>query len=114
MNFDMKALSNMQRNMQQQMSKMQEDIAKITAEGSAGGGMVKVTVNGNYEVQDVSIDPEIIDPDDPEMFEDLVMAAMNAAIEKVKQETQALQSKSMSGMLPPGMEGLLGGLGGMG
>lgn len=106
--FDMKGLADMQRNMQQQMAKMQEEVKAKTVEGTSGGGMVKVTVNGGLEVVNVDIDPEIIDPDDPEMFEDLVMAAVNQALEKAKALGQEAQSKALGGMLPPGMEGLLG------
>ncbi len=74
--------------------------------------MVKVTVNGAMEITEVHIDPEIIDPEDPEMFEDLVMAAVNQALEGAKALGQEAQGKALGGMLPPGMEGLLGGLGG--
>lgn len=108
--FDMRAIQEMQRNMQQQMAKMQSEIGSQTVEGSSGGGMVKITMNGNMEVTGVAIDPEIIDPDDPEMFEDLVMAAVNQAIEKAKALGQNAQSKMLGGMIPPGMENLLGGL----
>jgi nucleoid-associated protein EbfC len=110
--FDMRAIAEMQRNMQQQMAKMQEEVRAKTVEGTSGGGMVKITMNGGMEVTAVSIDPEIIDPDDPEMFEDLVMAAVNQAIEKAKALGQEAQAQALGGMLPPGMEGLLGGLGG--
>ena len=107
--FDMRALSEMQRNMQRQMEKVQEESASQTVEGTAGGGMVKVTVSGAMQVTEVHIDPEIIDPDDPEMFEDLVMAAVNQAVEKAKGLGQEAQSQMLGGMLPPGLEGLFGG-----
>lgn len=108
--FDFRAISEMQKNMQQQMAKMQAEIRQRTAEGTAGGGMVRIVVNGGLEVTEVHIDKEIIDPDDPEMFEDLIMAAVNQALEKAKALGQEAQSKMLGGMLPPGMEGLLGGL----
>jgi hypothetical protein len=64
------------------------------------------------EVTNVHIDPEIIDPEDPEMFEDLVMAAINQAMENAKGLGQQAQQKALGGMLPPGFENMLGGLGG--
>ncbi len=110
--FNMKGLADMQRNMQRQMAQMQEDLRAKTVEGSSGGGMVKVTVNGSLEVVGVHIEPDIIDPDDPEMFQDLVIAAVNQALEKAKALGQEAQTQALGGMMPPGMEGLLGGLGG--
>ncbi len=110
--FDFKAIADMQRNMQQRMAEVQEEVRAKTVEGTAGGGMVKVTVNGAMEITEVHIDPEIIDPEDPEMFEDLVMAAVNQALEGAKALSHEAQGKALGGMLPPGMEGLLGGLGG--
>jgi len=89
--------------MQQQMLKMQEELAKETVETTAGGGAVTVTITGQLKVQAVKIKPEVIDPDDAEMLEDLVLAAINDAIQK----SQELQSKRLSaitgGMKIPGL-----------
>ena len=60
--------------------KMQEELAELKVEGSAGGGMVTATVNGNYELVGLNIDPEVIDPGDQQMLQDLVIAATNQAI----------------------------------
>lgn len=106
--FDFKALADMQRAMQERMAQMQEEVRAQRVEGTAGGGMVKVTVNGALEVVEVHIDPSIIDPEDPEMFEDLVMAATNQALEKARALAQEAQGKILGGILPPGLEGLLG------
>ncbi len=89
--------------MQRQMLKIQEDLAKETLETTAGGGAVTVTITGQLKVQAVKIKPEVIDPDDAEMLEDLVLAAVNDAIQK----SQELQAKRLSaltgGMKIPGL-----------
>ena len=89
--------------MMKQAQKMQEQIARameeLEVEGSAGGGMVTVTINGQKQVLDMKIDPEVVDPEDIEMLQDLIVAAINDATRKADEE---LQSK-MGGMLPPGM-----------
>lgn len=80
--------------MQAKLARAQEELAKATVEATAGGGAVKVVVNGEMKVQSVKIDPEVVDPSDVEMLEDLVMAATNEALEKI----QALQAQSLSGL----------------
>lgn len=87
--------------LQQQMLHMQEEWAKKTVEGSAGGGMVTVTMNGNTEVLDIKIDPEVVDPEDVELLEDLVVAAVNNAQENVK----TMMNEEMGKMLPGGPGG---------
>ncbi len=71
--------------MQAQMMKIQEELAKVTVEGNAGGGMVTVIANGQGDIQAVRIDPEVIDPQDTEMLEDLVLAAINDALRKSRE-----------------------------
>ncbi len=89
--------------MQQQMAKIQEDLGKETVETTAGGGAVTVTITGQLQVKSVKINPEVIDPDDAEILEDLVLAAVNDAIKK----SQELQAKRLSvltgGMKIPGL-----------
>jgi DNA-binding YbaB/EbfC family protein len=70
--------------MQAQISKAQQEIEESTVEASAGGGAVTVVVNGQPRVQSVKIEPEAVDPDDVEMLEDLIAAALNEALEKVR------------------------------
>ncbi len=93
----------MMRQLQARIQKMQDDLASQTVEGSAGGGAVTVTITGQLKVQAVKIKPEVIDPDDAEMLEDLVLAAVNDAIQK----SQELQAKRLSaltgGMKIPGL-----------
>jgi DNA-binding YbaB/EbfC family protein len=91
----------MSRDLMRQMQKMQERLARAqeqlnntSVEGSAGGGAVTVAVTGSLRVQSVKIAPEVVDPSDVEMLEDLVTAALNEALEKA----QALQAESMAGL----------------
>jgi len=96
--------------MQERMLKAQEEVENQVAEATAGGGAVKVEMTGGYRVKSLHIDPDVVDPDDMGMLEDLVIAAMNEAIAKV----QAFQSDSM-GAVTGGLEGLgIPGLGGAG
>ena len=97
--------------MMKQMQKMQADMAAAqdalateTVEGSAGGGVVKVVVTGAGEVQAVRIAPEVVDPDDVEMLEDLVLAAIHDAVGKVN----ALSQQALGGLDLGGLGGLLG------
>jgi nucleoid-associated protein EbfC len=89
--------------MQAKMLKMQEELAKETVEGTAGGGAVTVTMTGQMKAQSVTIDPEVIDPDDVDILQDLVVAAINEAVTK----SQELQAKRLSaitgGMKIPGL-----------
>jgi DNA-binding YbaB/EbfC family protein len=89
--------------MQAQMMQAQEDLKSKQVEGSAGGGMVKVTLNGAQEVVGVSINPEVIDPDDAEMLEDLVMAAFKNAQEKVAEMSNQTFGAITGGLNIPGM-----------
>lgn len=74
--------------MQEEVAKAQEEAMLLEAEGSAGGGVVKVVAGGDGRIKSVSIDPDAIDPDDVEMLEDLVLTATNEAIGKVGELTQ--------------------------
>jgi DNA-binding YbaB/EbfC family protein len=89
--------------MQEQMQQAQEELAKETVEASAGGGMITVTANGAGEIQQVKIDPKAIDPDDPEMLEDMILAAVNEAV----RSAHALAESKLGGLAG----GALGGLG---
>jgi len=89
--------------MQENLQRAQEEIAKIEVTGSAGGGMVTVTLTGRKECRKVRIDPSVIT--DPEMVEDLIAAAFNDASNKIDAESQARMSAVTAGMpLPPGMK----------
>jgi DNA-binding YbaB/EbfC family protein len=88
---------------QQMQAQMQQRMAELRVEGSAGGGMVKATMNGNKEVLSVAIDKEAVDPNDVEMLQDLVVAAVNEAARKVDEEMQGQIGAMTGGMKIPGM-----------
>ena len=89
--------------MQDNLKRAQEELAALEVTGSAGGGMVSVTLTGNHEVRRVHIDPSVLA--DAEMLEDLVTAAMNDAVSKVKEESTRRMNAATAGMpLPPGMK----------
>jgi DNA-binding YbaB/EbfC family protein len=85
---------------QQMQEQMQQRLATIKVEGTAGGGMVKAEMSGSKELLSITIDKEAVDPNDVEMLQDLVKAAINEAARKVDEEMQS----QLGGMLPPGMK----------
>ncbi len=89
--------------MQSQLMKAQEGLNKEEIEGTAGGGMVKIVLNGTQELQSIKLDPEVVDPDDVEMLEDLIVAAFQNAQEKVKERTNSVFGGFTSGMNIPGL-----------
>ena len=101
----MKLPGNMQAMMQQaqkMQERMQEEVAQIRVEATAGGGMVTIKMDGQKNVLGVKIDPEVAG--DVEMLQDMVMAACNEAVKKVEEETRQKMSGIMGGMgLPPGL-----------
>lgn len=101
--FDVKQLQKMQKELQERMGKVQEDLKSQTVDGSAGGGMVTATANGNQELVGLKIKPDAVDPEDVEMLEDLVVAAVNLALEKAKELNQDQMSKVAGGIKIPGL-----------
>ena len=85
---------------QQMQDQMQQRMASIKVEGSAGGGMVKAEMSGSKELLAVKIEKDAVDPNDVEMLQDLVRAAVNEAARKVDEEMQ----NQLGGMMPPGMK----------
>jgi DNA-binding YbaB/EbfC family protein len=96
-------LQQMAQQMQRQMQKIQEELAATTVEGSAGGGAITVRMNGHRELQAITISPEVVDPDDVEMLQDLLTAAFSDATKKA----QELAEQRM-GPLTGGMKGIPG------
>ena len=91
--------------MQSRMQAMQEKLAELELEGAAGGGMVKVTINGRSEVRRVKIDPSLADPKEVEVLEDLIVAACNDAKTKVEARVAEEMQKLTGGLpLPPGLK----------
>jgi nucleoid-associated protein EbfC len=88
-------IQQMMKQAQQMQEKMQRQMAEMKVEGTGGGGMVTVVVNGSKHIQSIAIDPEVVSKDDVEMLQDLIVAALNDAYRKVDDEMQ----KSMGGML---------------
>ena len=90
--------------MQEDMQKAQQEVANMEVEGQAGGGMVKVVMNGRHELRRVNIDESLMQ-DDKEMIEDLLAAAVNDAVRKIEQESSARMSSVTAGLnLPGGMK----------
>lgn len=96
--LDIKAIQKMQKEFQDRLGKAQEDLKDRTVEASSGGGMVTATVNGGQELVALKIKPDAVDPDDLEMLEDLVVAAINAAMEKAQQLRESELTKITGGM----------------
>jgi DNA-binding YbaB/EbfC family protein len=97
-----KMMKQMQK-MQKDMAKAQEELAEKTVEGTAGGGMVTVVVNGQKELVEVNIKEEVVDPEDIEMLQDLVLAATNDALKKMDDLTNDTMGQFTKGMNLPGM-----------
>jgi len=90
--------------MREEMEQMQQRIGQLSAEGDAGAGMVKARVNGKFELTSVKLSDEALKMNDREMLEDLIRAAVNQAISRVREEVASETSKTMAGMgMPPGM-----------
>ena len=104
--FDLDALMKQAQAMQEQVQKLQEEAANETVSATAGGGVVTVVATAGGEIKEIVIDPKAIDPDDPELLADLILAAVNEAL----RNGQALLQSKLGEALPPGLGGLLPGL----
>ncbi|CAB5122418.1 Nucleoid-associated protein YaaK [Olavius algarvensis associated proteobacterium Delta 3] len=89
--------------LQSKMMKLQEDLAERTVEASAGGGMVRVVANGKQHVLSIEIEQEVVDPDDVDMLQDLILAAVNDALTKAQEMVSEEMGKLTGGMNIPGM-----------
>lgn len=94
--------------MQAEMARVQESLKDLTVEATAGGGVVTVEANGQQEIRSVKIDPEAVDPEDVEMLEDLVLAAVNEALRKAQELASEEMAKVTGGLNIPGMPGMPG------
>ncbi|MBI5583901.1 MAG: YbaB/EbfC family nucleoid-associated protein [Deltaproteobacteria bacterium] len=88
---------------QERLANIQEEMADRTIEGSAGGGMVTVVANGRQEVLAIKIEPEVVNPEDVEMLQDLIQAAVNDALRKSQEMVQQEMAKITGGLKIPGM-----------
>ncbi len=101
---NMNNLMKQAKKMQEQMMKMQEELEEKVVEASVGGGVVTVVANGKKEIIEIAIKPEVVDPDDVEMLQDLIMAAVNEATRKADEMVQSEMAKLTGGMgMPPGL-----------
>ena len=89
--------------MQENVMKLQEELANKTVEASAGGGMVSVTVNGRFMVLSLKIEKEVVNPDDIEMLQDLIVAAVNEGVRKAQELAAAEMGKITGGVQIPGL-----------
>lgn len=89
--------------MQRRLAQVQEELALATSEGTAGGGVVKATVLGGSTVESITIDREVIDPDDAEMLQDLVIAAVNDALTAAQKEAETKMGAITGGLNIPGL-----------
>ena len=103
-------MANLQRmamQMQQEMARIQAELAETEVRGTAGGGVVEAVVTGKQELRSITIDPAAVDPDDVEMLQDLVVAAVNDALESSRQVAEQKMG-AVTGGLAGGLGGLLG------
>lgn len=101
--MDMKQMMRQAQKMQKELAKAQEEIAGMTFEGSAGGGMVKAVATGDNKISSIVIDPDAIDPEDVEMLQDMVCAAVNEALRGVAEISNQRMNAATGGMNIPGL-----------
>ena len=102
----MKGMGKMMKQAQQlqaKMMKMQEELAERTVEGTAGGGMIKAVANGKQQIVSITIEEEVVDPEDVEMLQDLILAAVNDALNRSQEMVSGEMGKLTGGMNIPGM-----------
>ena len=101
--MDMKKMMKQAQKMQRDAAAAQQEIAAMTFEASAGGGMVKVVATGDMAIKSIVIDPEAVDPDDVEMLQDMIVAAVNEALRAASEAANARMNAVMGGMKIPGL-----------
>ena len=101
--MDMNQIMKQAQQFQQKLGQMQAELATWQVSSTVGGGMVSATVNGKHELIELYIDKDVIDPNDPQMLQDLVMAAVNDAMKKAQEMVQAEMGKLTGGIKIPGM-----------
>jgi DNA-binding YbaB/EbfC family protein len=104
--MDFNKLMQQAQEMQEQMAKAQEELAHETVEASAGGGMVTVKATGSLEITEIKIAPEAIDPDDPDLLSDMVLAAVNEALRSAQGLVESKLGSAMGGLQGLGLPGL--------
>ena len=104
--FDMMKMMGKVKEVQEKMKIAQEELGSVTADAESGGGLVKVVVNGRKEVVSLDVDPSLINKDDAEMMQDLIIAAVNLAIQSVEAKAREHLKKATEGVMPniPGLD----------
>jgi hypothetical protein len=100
---DMNSMIHQARKMQDQITALQEDIEQRTFEATAGGGAVSVTVTGKKTLQSITLKPEVVNPEDIEMLQDLIISAVNEAVNQVEDTTETEMTKITGGVALPGL-----------
>lgn len=101
--MNMQEMIKQARKMQEQLAQAQESMKDVTIDASAGGGMVKATVNGDLELVSIQIDPDALDPEDVDLLQDMIVAAVNEAIRGVSEVASKQMSSITGGLNIPGM-----------
>lgn len=101
--MDMKQMMRQAQKMQKELNKAQEEIATMSFEATAGGGMVTAVVSGDMAITSLTIDPDAVDPEDVEMLQDMVVAAVNEALRGVSELSNQRMSAVTGGMNIPGL-----------
>ena len=101
--MDMKKMMKQAQKMQLELARAQEEIKDMEFEASAGGGMVTVVAKGDMSLKSIAIAPEVIDPDDPEMLSDMILAAVNEALRGIGEESSQRLNSVTGGMSIPGL-----------
>ena len=101
--MDMNDLMQQAQRMQMELAQAQEEMQSMTYTATSGGGMVEVTALGSGEIESISIDPEVVDPDDVEMLQDMILVAVNEALRGVAQAGEARMSSVTGGLNIPGL-----------
>jgi hypothetical protein len=102
---NMNQLMKQAKKLQDKMAQLEEELKEKTVETSSGGGAVKVIVGGDQQVKEIQIDPDVLDPDDLEMLQDLIMAAVNDGLRKAKEMVEEQMGK-LTGVMLPNIPGL--------
>ena len=100
---NMNAMMKQAQNLQKKMLKTQQELATKTVEATAGGGMVKVIANGGQKIESIELEKEVVDPEDLEMLQDLILAAVNDALKKSQDMVSAEMNKLTGGLNIPGL-----------
>ena len=100
---NIQAMMQQAQKMKQKLEQTQEEVKNFVAQGSAGGGAVKITMSGEFETNDVQIDESVIDPKERELLQDTIRAALNDCVSKIKAHKEEAMSKVTGGMNIPGL-----------